>query len=156
MLRGVGPEAVPEPVPVRPIICGLAGALSMTPSDAVLVPSAVGVNVIVSEQLAPAATFTPEHMSCVTVKSTAAVPVCDRPLTNRGAVPVLSTETVCGGLACPVGSAGKASDAGLSVTAGDVVVVDVVVVVDDGVHPLSVADAEVLPSLTETPHVGDE
>jgi hypothetical protein len=42
------------------------------------------------------------------------------------------------------------------VTAGDVVVVDVVVVVDDGVHPLSVADAEVLPSLTETPHVGDE
>ena len=48
------------PTPEAAIVCGLPEALSVTLNVPVLVPIAVGVNVIVMLQLAPAATLVPQ------------------------------------------------------------------------------------------------
>ena len=48
------------PVPVSPAVCGLFVALSVTASDAVRLPVAVGVKVTLMVQLAPAARLVPQ------------------------------------------------------------------------------------------------
>jgi len=47
------------PVPERPTVCGLLGALSVRVTEAALLPVAVGVKVTLIVQLAPAATELP-------------------------------------------------------------------------------------------------
>jgi len=54
---------LPTPVPVRGIICGLVGALSVTTTEAVkgVAEAELGVNVTVIVQLAPANTVPPAY-----------------------------------------------------------------------------------------------
>ena len=49
-----------NPVPVSPAVCGLFEALSVTVSEAVRLPVAVGVKVTLIVQLAPAARLLPQ------------------------------------------------------------------------------------------------
>jgi hypothetical protein len=49
-----------SPVPVKPMVCGLPPALSLTVSEALRDPAAEGVNVTVIVQLLPAATLPPQ------------------------------------------------------------------------------------------------
>ena len=53
-------DTAAEPVPVREMMCGLPVALSVMVMAPVLVPVAVGVNVTLMVQLAPAATGVPQ------------------------------------------------------------------------------------------------
>jgi hypothetical protein len=64
---------VDGPDPVKGINCGLLDALSVTLSEAVRVPAAVGVKVTLIVQLAPAATLDPQVFVCA--KSPGSVPV---------------------------------------------------------------------------------
>ena len=52
------------PLPVRLTVCGLPAALSVIVTLAVLVPVAVGVNVTLIVQLAPAGTELPQVLVC--------------------------------------------------------------------------------------------
>jgi hypothetical protein len=52
--------AVPAPVPVRVIICGLPGALSVMFTAAERLPAELGVNATETVQLPPAATELPQ------------------------------------------------------------------------------------------------
>jgi hypothetical protein len=63
----------PVPVPVSDTVWGLPGALSVTESEAVSVPAAMGVKVTLTVQLAPAATVLPQVL--VWPKSPASAPV---------------------------------------------------------------------------------
>ena len=58
MVERETPDDVPEPL--RFAICGLPEALSVIATVAVLVPVAVGVNVTLMVQFAPAATEVPQ------------------------------------------------------------------------------------------------
>src|SRR5207237_510593 len=62
-----------KPVPLRLIVCGLAGALSVMLMAAVRLPAAPGVKVTLMVQLAPAATEPPQLS--VSAKSPVLVPV---------------------------------------------------------------------------------
>ena len=63
----------PAPVPERVAVCGLFVALSVSVSDALRAPAALGVNVTLMAQVAPAATLAPQVFVCA--KSVALVPV---------------------------------------------------------------------------------
>src|SRR5919197_6248286 len=132
------------PVPVRGALCGLFGALSVTTSAAVRVPTFWGLKAIDIVQLVPTASVSPEQPSPTTVKSsvfgTAAL------LMKSDAVPVFVTETSCGALLVPMFWEPNVSDVGDRETAG----------ADggcDGVHPERDAEADETPSLTVTWHV---
>ena len=58
--EAVRPTTGPLPVPLKPKVCGLPGALSVMLTEAVRVPTAVGVKVTVTEQLLPAPTDPPQ------------------------------------------------------------------------------------------------
>jgi hypothetical protein len=81
------------PVPVKATVCGLPEALSVTDSDALREPVAVGLNVIENVQLAPTASVDPQVV--VRVKSPEFVPEIDVLLIVILAVPVLVKVTVC-------------------------------------------------------------
>ena len=81
------------PVPVKPTVCGLLGALSAIESVPVRWPAAVGVNVTAIVQLAPAATELPQALVCA--KSPDAV----TPEMVNDALPVFVSVTVCAALA---------------------------------------------------------
>ena len=77
---------VPDvPVPVRPTVCGLLPALSVTETEAARVSVAVGLNVTLIVQLAPAATLDPQVL--VSEKSALLVPVIEMLVTLKLAVP---------------------------------------------------------------------
>jgi len=59
-LRLVGESFAVVPIPLRLTFCGLPAALSLTLSVALRVPDAVGLNVTVMLQLAPAANELPQ------------------------------------------------------------------------------------------------
>ena len=48
------------PVPLRVILCGLPGSLSLIDNEAVRVPAAVGLNVTLMVQLPPPASEAPQ------------------------------------------------------------------------------------------------
>jgi hypothetical protein len=52
--------AVPVPVPVRAMVCGLPVALSVMVAEPVRVPTVVGLNQIMIVQLPPASTLVPQ------------------------------------------------------------------------------------------------
>ena len=85
-----GPET--SPVPVRLIACGLTAASSVIVSVAVLAPGAVGVNVTLMVQLAPAATVEPQVF--VWAKS----PLAAMLVMSKEPVPMLVRITACGAL----------------------------------------------------------
>ena len=77
------------PVPVRLMVCGLPAMLSVIVTAPVRMPVAVGVNVTLMVQLAPAATDVPQVLVCM--KS----PLATMLVTLSAAVPVLVSVTVC-------------------------------------------------------------
>ena len=77
------------PVPVRLMVCGLPAMLSVIVTAPVRMPVAVGVNVTLMVQLAPAATDVPQVLVCM--KS----PLATMLVTLSAAVPVLFSVTVC-------------------------------------------------------------
>src|SRR5947209_3330431 len=83
----------PAPVPESAMLCGLPASLSVMVTAPVRAPVAVGVNVTVMAQFAPAASDAPQVV--VRAKS----PVAAMPVMVRAALPVLETVTVCAALA---------------------------------------------------------
>jgi hypothetical protein len=98
-LVGERPTAGAIPVPVRGAVCGLPAALSLTEMLAVREPDAVGVNVAVTEQDAPAASDAPQVFVCE--KSPLFVPVMLTDEIVRAAVPALVSVTTLAGLLVP-------------------------------------------------------
>jgi hypothetical protein len=86
-------------VPLRLINCGLDGSLSAIDRVAVLVPGAVGLNVTLIEQLAPAGMEVPHVLVCE--KSPGLLPDKETLVTDTAAVPELLTVTLCALLAVP-------------------------------------------------------
>jgi hypothetical protein len=84
------PAAIP--VPLRDTDCGLPAALSEMLSTAVRVPDAVGLNVTLMLQLAPAAKELPQV--CVWAKSAALIPTIAMAVMVRLAVPVFLSATI--------------------------------------------------------------
>src|ERR1041384_4235564 len=80
------------PVPERPTECGLPSALSAMARDAVRVPLAAGLKTMLIEQVAPAATLTPQLF--VWEKSLALAPETEMPETVKAAFPELVRATV--------------------------------------------------------------
>jgi len=107
-----GPAA--NPTPVRPAVCGLPVALSVTLSVAVLVPGAVGPNVTVIVQDPPTGSV-PEH-PVISLKSPTCVPVIATPETVTTVVPVLDSATPNGTLLAPTLTVPKTSELGVSAT----------------------------------------
>ena len=83
------------PVPASEMLCGLPDALSVTDSEALRAPVAVGLNVMLIVQFAPAATLEPHVL--VSAKSPLFAPVMamPEPLIVNAAVPVFVRVTVC-------------------------------------------------------------
>lgn len=83
------------------MLCGLPEALSVTESEALRAPVAVGLNVTLMVQFAPAATLEPHVL--VSAKSPLFAPVMlmPEPLMVKVAVPVLVKVTVCDALVLP-------------------------------------------------------
>ena len=86
--------AVTVPVPARLTVCGLLGALSKMLIDAVRVPAAVGVNVTLIVQLAPAPTELPQVV--VSGKSLGLAPVTTKLVMPKSVLPLFVKVTVCG------------------------------------------------------------
>jgi hypothetical protein len=102
------------PVPVSATVCGLPAALSATLTFAVRVPEAVGVNVTLMEQDAPAATDPPQVL--VSEKSPAFAPVMLTLVTVNVAVPLLVRVTTKGALDVPTVWLANARLAGVNTT----------------------------------------
>jgi hypothetical protein len=102
----------PRPVPESATVCGLPEAVSITASAPVLAPAAVGANVTLIVQPAPAGRELPQLL--VWLKS----PVAAIPAMLNGACPVLSKVTVWGGLGVPTSVVPKKRLAGDRLTAG--------------------------------------
>src|SRR5437879_11049277 len=77
------------PVPVRLMVCGLPAMLSVIVTAPVRMPVAVGVNVTLMVQLAPAATDVPQVLVCM--KS----PLATMLVTLSATFPVLFSVTDC-------------------------------------------------------------
>ncbi len=109
--RSTPPPA--QPVPVRPAVCGLSGALSVNVSAPVRGPSAMGVKVTLTVQFVPASKASP-HV----VEEMAKLALAVMLLMVSEAVPVLVIVTVWGALVVWMVSLPKLSEVGESVTAG--------------------------------------
>lgn len=83
------------PVPAKPTVCGLPGASSIMVSVPSRAPPAVGLNVTLIEQLAPAATLLPQVFDCI--KSLLA----EMLVMANGSLPVLVSWTGCEALDVP-------------------------------------------------------
>jgi len=86
-------------VPETATVCGLPVSLSVMVTSAVRVPAAVGLKVIVMEQLAPAATFDPQLL--LWVKSLAFVPDSAILVILKVRFPELASVIACAALAVP-------------------------------------------------------
>src|SRR5258708_9997162 len=93
-----------EPVPVRLTDCGLPEALSVMLRVPVRLPDAVGVNVTLMVQFAPAATELPQVL--VWAKS----PLAETAVRVSEALPVLGSGTDCAALVGPTGWPAKGSE----------------------------------------------
>ena len=82
--------------PVRPIVWGLSGALSVIVIAPVRLPRTVGVNVILTEHFLPGATEPPQVLVCEKL------PLATMLAITRGAVPVLVSVDVLGLLLVPM------------------------------------------------------
>ena len=91
------PDETPDPV--RPAVCGLPVALSVTVTVALLVPDAAGVKVTLMVQLPAAATELPQLL--LWAKSPALVPVTAILVTLRAALPELDRVTALAALVVP-------------------------------------------------------
>lgn len=100
------------PTPERRTVCGLVDALSVTTSEPLLLLDAVGVNVTLILQLAPAARPAPQLFIC------AKSPVRVIPVIVRGAPPVLLRVTTWAALVVPAVWLGKLTLVGERATAG--------------------------------------
>src|SRR5436305_136269 len=89
LAAGVG-AAVPAPESVT--LCGLPAALSVIVTAPVRVPVAVGVNVRLMAQFAPAASDVPQVVVC------AKSPMAAMPVMVRAVLPVFESVTVCAAL----------------------------------------------------------
>ena len=100
-LVGESVTAGATPVPLSGMLWGLPDALSVTEREAWRAPVAVGLNVMLIVQLAPAATLDPHVL--VSEKSPLFVPVMvmPEPLKVSVALPVLVKVTVCAELVVP-------------------------------------------------------
>lgn len=106
------------PVPVKAAVCGLGVALSVIVTVAVRVPFAVGRNVTLMEQLAPAPTLVPHVL--VSVKLVEFVPVIVMLVRLKVAVPVFVNLIVWAALLVFSAWLAKVRDAGDRLTAGAV------------------------------------
>ena len=109
-LAGVSLAVVPTPV--RGTICGLPLALSVTLSDALRAPTAVGANFTLKVQLAAAAREAPQV--CVWEKSPALVPVMAIVVMVNAVVPTFVRVTVFAALVTPVATVPKLKLTGAS------------------------------------------
>jgi hypothetical protein len=105
-----GPET--NPVPVRLIVCGLPGALSVTVIVPVLVPDCVGVKVTLIVQVAPTPTEPPQVFVC------AKSPLATMAVILSSALPVLVKITLCEPLVIETNCAAKLRLGGESATTG--------------------------------------
>ena len=95
-----GPVVPDEtPLPPNAAVCGLPLALSVTATLAVRVPVAVGLNVTLIVQLAPALTELPQVL--LWAKSPLLVPVMAMPLMLSAALPALDRVIDCAALLAP-------------------------------------------------------
>jgi hypothetical protein len=88
------------PIPLSITFCGLPAALSLMLTAAVRVPLAVGLNVTLTLQLAPAANELPQVWVCA--KFPALVPVIAMLLMVKLVVPVFLRVTVLAALVVPI------------------------------------------------------
>jgi hypothetical protein len=110
----VGARVTPV-VPVSGTVCVLPPPSSLMDTEAVLVPTAVGVNVTLIVQLPPAATVVPQVFVCA--KSPASPPVMLTPLIVIVADGrVFVSVTVCPALVVPTAWSAKVRLAGVSCT----------------------------------------
>jgi hypothetical protein len=101
-----------EPIPVRLTDCGLPEALSVMLRVPVRLPDAVGVNVTLMVQFAPAATELPQVL--VWAKS----PLAETPVRFSEALPVFASVTVCAALVVPTVWLVKVSEEAERLTTG--------------------------------------
>ena len=100
-LVGARVTTVPSaPVPLRETFCGLPAALSVILNAAMRVPDAVGLNLTLMLQLAPAANELPHVWVCA--KSPTLVPVTAMLVIVKEVVPTLVRVTVFTGLVVPI------------------------------------------------------
>src|SRR6516225_3423778 len=113
ILRGPYWRKVPRPF--RGTVCGLPGALSVIETDAVRTPCAVGLNVTVMRQLAPAARAAGQLLDWA--KSPGSAPVRVMAATSSSALPTLVSFTLWARLVVPtVRRRGKSTLAGFKLT----------------------------------------
>ena len=105
-----------EPAPVRLTDCGLPEALSVMLKVPVRIPEAVGVNVTLMVQLAPATTELPQVLVCA--KSPLFVPVTTMLVRLSEALPVFESVTVCAVLVVPTVWLVKVSEEAERLTTG--------------------------------------
>jgi hypothetical protein len=116
-LAGATLAAGTVPVPLRLIVCGLPGSLSVIVTVPVTLPDALGVNVILTVQLAPDAKVAGGTGQ---VLVWAKVPVTAIPDTVNGPVPVLESVTVWAALVNPTFRLVKVKLVGATLAAGTV------------------------------------
>ena len=118
-LRGLKPKLklVTWPVPLKPIDCGLPVALSVTETDAVRVPPAVGEKVALTEQALPAASEAglTGHVLAEMAKSPGFAPASTKLVKVTALLPVLVIATLCAPLVVPVFCVAKVRLRGLKV-----------------------------------------
>src|SRR5437773_406151 len=100
LLKLPGATSAAAPIPLSATFCGLPAALSLMLTAAVRVPLAVGLNVTLILQLAPAANELPQVWVCA--KFPALVPVIAMLLMVKIAVPVFLSVTVLAALVVPI------------------------------------------------------
>lgn len=115
--RLVGKTVTAGASPVRPTVCGLSGALSAMLSAANCVPVALGVNVILIAQLAPAASEAGQVL-LKTANSDAFTPPRVTLLIVRLAPPVLVSTTAWAAVVAPAEVPVKVKLLGARLTAG--------------------------------------
>ena len=93
-------KSVFVPVPEMATLCGELAALSVMVTEAVRAAVAVGVNLTLMAQLAPAATVVPHVLDWL--KSPLLVPVTAMEVMESGVLPALVSVTVCAALVVPV------------------------------------------------------
>jgi hypothetical protein len=106
-------------VPLSATVCGEPDALSATDSIAVSLPAELGEKVMLTEQVAPAASIEPQLL--VSEKVLAFAPVIEIPVSDSDAVPELVINTVCEALVVPALAEKLNGPEGIRDTAGAVV-----------------------------------
>ena len=105
-------------VPCSAAVCGLAGALSLMASRAVLGPVVSGTNLTSTVQLDPTATVVPVQSSTPGAKSAGSAPVIAALEIDRSASPWFSTVIVWTALVLPAGRSSKVTVVGVRLTWG--------------------------------------